>query len=172
MKFTFTILAFICFVNYVHSQTETYNNEKFGYVLSVPSWLNIQETDTSFSFGGIMPAIDNNENAILITGFNKNKFASFSDFQRIYITGNVFGKETLYNKQQIWYGRNERDFKEIKNGVSSRVFTSFDKKIYHNQFVLLETSKAYLWIQFISTPKTYDINIVKFNDFLNGLIVK
>lgn len=119
-----------------------------------------------------MPAIDNIENAILITGFNKDKFASFNDFQRIYITGNVFGKETLYSKDHVWYGRNERDFKQIKNGVSSRVFTIFDKKIYHNQFVLLESSKAYLWIQFTATPTTYDKNISKFDDFLSGLIVK
>jgi hypothetical protein len=172
MKLTLSILVFVCFINYSHGQTTTYKSDKFGFVLLVPSWLNIHKTDTAFSFGGTMPAIDNIENAILVTGFSKNDFASFTDFQRIYITGNVFGKETLYNKQQIWYGRNERDFKQIDNGVSSRVFTFYNKKIYHNQFVLLETSNAYLWIQFVSTPETFDVNIAKFNDFLKGLALK
>lgn len=119
-----------------------------------------------------MPAIEDVENAILVTAYDKSGFASFKDFQRIFITGNVFGKETLYSKEHIWYGRNERDFKQIENGVSSRVFTVYEKKVYHNQFVLLETSRAYLWIQFVSTPATYDVNIGKFNDFLKGLTLK
>jgi hypothetical protein len=172
MKYTIAFLAFICFTNYCYSQSTIYNNEKSGYDVKIPSWLTVQETDTAFSFGGTMPAVNNIENAILITGFSKNKFASFTDFQRIYITGNVFGKETLYSKDQIWYGRNERDFVQIKNGVSSRVFIFFSNRIYHNQFVLLETSKAYLWIQFTSTSETYSLNISKFNDFLNGLNIK
>jgi hypothetical protein len=172
MKYTIIFIFLIGFFKNCHCQTGTYRSNKFGYEITIPSWLNVHDTDTTFSFGGTMPPVDKIENAILIAGFSKSKFNSFADFQRIYITGNVFGKETLYSKNHIWYGRNERDFKTIENGVSSRVFTLFDKKIYHNQFVLLETSKAYLWIQFTATPTTYDTNIIKFNEFLEGLTVK
>jgi len=172
MKFITAVITLVCFFELSYAQNKIYNSDKFGYTLSVPPWLKIIETDTALSFGGTMPAVDKIENAILITGFSKNRFSSFDDFQRIYITGNIFGKETLYSNQIIWYGRNERDFKQIKNGVSSRVFTLWERHIYHNQFVLLETSKAYLWIQFTSTPTTYDVNIVKFNSFLTGLTLK
>jgi hypothetical protein len=172
MRHIITILLLVCLLNYGYSQTTLYKNAKFGYHLNIPSWFIIHETDTTHSFGGTIPAIDNVENVIMITGFSKDKFSSFNDFQRIYITGNVFGKETLYSKDHVWYGRNERDFKQIENGVSSRVFTIFEKNIYDNQFVLLESSKAYLWIQFTSTPTTYDMNVSKFDDFLAGLTVK
>ena len=120
-------------------------------------------------WGGTFPAVHNIINAVLIASYKKEKFKNFKDFQRIYITGNKFGEVTLYSKNHIWYGRNEKDFKKIRKGVSSRVFTFFKNKIYHNQFVLIETSKAYLFINFCATPETYDENIIKFNEFMKGL---
>lgn len=104
-------------------------------------------------WGGSFPAVHNIANALYITGFKKEKFKNFKDFQRIYITGNKFGEESLFSKDHIWYGRNEKDFKKIKHGVSSRVFCIYKNKVYHNQFVLLETSKAYLFIFFVQLQK-------------------
>lgn len=149
-----------------------YIDYAYGYSIQKPTWLNIKETGNPKLWGGTFPPLRGIENAVYITGFQKSEFTSFKDFQRIYITGNKFGEETLFSKNHIWYGRNERDFKKIKKGVSSRVFTFFKNKIYHNQFVLIETSKAYLFINFCSTPETYDENIVKFNEFLKGLHIE
>lgn len=147
---------------------EIHQSQKYGYSVEVPEWLDILTND-GISFGGKLPEIKGIANAILITGFNKNEFKNFKDFQRIYITGNIFGQPALFNESHTWYGRNERDFKKIKNGVSSRVFIRYKGLIYHHQFVLIETKKAYLLINFCATPETYDENLPKFDEFLSGL---
>ncbi len=148
---------------------DTYTDYEYGYSIKKPEWLKINESANLNMWGGTFPAVHDIVNALYITGFKKDKFKNFKDFQRIYITGNKFGEESLFSKHHTWYGRNEKDFKKIKHGVSSRVFYIYKNKVYHNQFVLLETSKAYLFIHFCSTPETYDENIVKFNEFLKGL---
>ena len=153
-------------------ETDSYIDYEYGYEIKKPDWLKIRETGNLRVWGGGFPKVNGIENAVYIAGYKKSEFESFKDFQRIYITGNKFGEVTLYSKYHTWYGRNERDFKKIKNGVSSRVFTVYKDKIYHNHFVLIETSKAYLFINFTATPETYDENIGKFNEFLKGLKVK
>lgn len=146
-----------------------YVDSTFGYKTEVPKWLNLRESGNDRVWGGTFPSIDGIENAMMIKGFDKSEFKSFDHFKETYITGNKFGKKTLYSENHIWYGNNARDLHQIKNGVSSRVFTFFQNKIYHNQFALIETKKAFLWIQFVSTPETYDLNLPKFTDFVNGI---
>lgn len=168
MKYIFVITIFLSpFITFGQSSVKSGS----GYSVEIPEWLNVKGSDET-SWGGTMPAVEGIENAILITSYEKNKFKSFEDFQHIFITGNKFGEETLYSKEHIWYGRNEYDLKQIKNGVRSRVFILYKDHIYHNDFVLLETSKSYLFIQFCSTPETYDTNLPKFNKFLKKLKVQ
>jgi hypothetical protein len=143
-----------------------YVDSTFNYKVEIPEWLTLRETGNDKIIGGTFPKIENIENALMIKGFDKSEFKSFDEFKEIYITGNKFGKETLYSKNHIWYGRNERDLKIIDNGISSRVFTLFNKMIYHNQYVLIETKNAFLWIQFVATPETYELNLPKFNEFM------
>lgn len=146
-----------------------YIDSTFGYKTEVPKWLNLRETGSNKVWGGTFPEIDGIENAMMIKGFDKSEFKSFEHFKETFITGNKFGKKTLYSENHIWYGNNARDLHEIKNGVSSRVFTFFQNKIYHNQFSLIETKKAFLWIQFVATPETYDLNLPKFTNFVNEI---
>jgi len=147
----------------------TYIDSTFGYKVEVPKWLNIRETGSDKVWGGTFPEIDGIENAIMIKGFDKSEFKSFEHFTEIYITGNKFGKKTLYSENHNWYGHNPRDLHDIKNGVSCRVFTFFQNKIYHNQFALIETKKAFLWVQFVATPETYELNLPRFTEFIDGI---
>lgn len=153
-------------------ETKTYVDYEYGYSIDKPKWLKVNRELPLNRYGGTMPAVEEIVNAIMITGLKKNRFQNFEDFVRIYITGNKFGQPMLMNEQFTFYGRNEKDFKKIKHGVSSRLFYMFKNKIYHNQFVLLETSSSYLFVHFCSTPETYDKNIKKFNEFLKGLNVQ
>ena len=146
-----------------------YVDSTFGYKTEVPEWLNLRETGNDKVWGGTFPAIDGIENAMMIKGFKKSEFKSFEHFKEIYITGNKFGKKTLYSENHNWYGHNPRDLHDIKNGVSCRVFTFFQNKIYHNQFSLIETKKAFLWVQFVATPKTFELNLPKFTKFVDGI---
>ena len=144
----------------------TYLDSTFYYKVKIPIWLHLRETGSETAFGGTLPAVNGIENAILIKGFPKSSFKSFDEFKEIYLTGNKFGQPTKYSKEHIWYGQN--GIIEISNGVKEKVFTFWRNKIYHNLFFLLETKSAYLWIQFTSTPETYDTNISKFDEFMSG----
>ena len=154
------------------TEVSTYNDYANAYSVEKPSWLSVMESGNTNTWGGVMPAVHEIKNAIMITAFEKGKFKDFEDFERIYITGNKFGQETLFSKNHIFYGRNEKDLKDIEHGVSSKLYLFFKNKIYHCQFVLLETSKSFLFINFTSTPETYEENIGKFNAFLKGLRVE
>ena len=151
------------------TEVSTYNDYQNGYSIEKPSWLSVMESGNKNAWGGTLPAVHNIKNAIMIMAFEKTKFKDFADFERIYITGNKFGEETLFSKNHIFYGRNEKDFYDVQNGVSSKLYLFFKSKIYHCQFVLLETSNSFLFINFTSTPETYEENIDKFNEFLKGL---
>lgn len=145
-------------------------DKKYGYSVIIPEWLSIKSNANPF--GGTLPAVDSIENAILIMGYSKSEFKSFEEFKTIYISGNKFGQPTLYSSEHIFYGRNEYDYKIIQNGVRSRLFLFWRNHIYHANFVLLETPKSYLWIQFMATPTTYEINLPKFDVFLEGLKIE
>ena len=169
MKTLITLLILtttsICFGQNKHA------DESNAYSIEIPGWLTVKETGNSNFFGGTMPKVKNIENAIAIVAFQKNDFKSFEDFQHIYITGNQFGDTTLFSTRHTWMGTNEKDFKQIKHGVSTKLFLFFQGKIYHHQFALIETSKSYLLINFTSTPETFDENLPKFDEFLKGLTV-
>jgi len=136
------------------------------YEIEIPNWLTLKETNNVSMWGGLFPAINGIENAFLITSYPKKKYDSFNDFKRIYLAGNVFGKPTLYSSEHIWYGQHK--IENIENGVQQRVFIFWKNHIYHDKFVLIETPSSYLWIQFTSTPDTYDKNIAKFEELMKG----
>ena len=144
-----------------------FRNEQFGYEVNIPAWLALKETGESNFFGGTFPAVKGVENALLVTAFSNERFKSFDEFEYIYLTGNKFGKPTLFDREHTWYGQNE--LKKIPHGVEQRIFMIWNNKVYHCKFVLLETPKAYLWVQFTSTPGTYDENLPKFDDFVAGI---
>jgi hypothetical protein len=144
----------------------TYVDSTFNYIVQIPGWLHLRTTGSPNMIGGTLPAINGIENAIMIKGFSKSEFKSFEEFKEIYLTGNKFGEPTKFSREHIWYGQNP--LIKIDNGVKQKVFTYWRNKIYHNLFTLLETKSAYLWIQFTSTPDTYDLNISKFDQFMSG----
>ena len=143
-----------------------YLDSTFGFSARVPGWLDLKETGSADRWGGIIQDAGGFGNAILVTGFPKSAFKSFDEFKTIYLTGNKFGQPTKYSSEHIWYGQN--DLINMRNGVKQKVFTFWRNKIYYHMFVLLESTSAYLWIQFTSTPESYDLNISKFNEFMAG----
>jgi hypothetical protein len=167
-----SILGLFCMNSVAFGQksgSSVYIDSLFNYQVSIPQWLHLKEPGSSSIIGGTLPAVEKIEDAIIIQGFPKSDFKSFEEFKDIYLTGNVFGKPAKFSQEHIWYGQNE--LVKIDNGVRQKVFLFWNNRIYHKAFVLIETKSAYLWIQFGSTPKTYDLNISKFDEFMNGLKV-
>ena len=146
--------------------TLIYVDSLSNFRVVIPAWLHIMDTNSKMMWGGILPVINGIENAIVIKSFNKSDYKSFEDFRYIYLSGNKFGQTAKYNKEHIWYG--QKDPIETDKGVRQRIFTFWKNNMYHHEFVLIETKTAYLWIHFAATPDTYDINIVKFEEFMNG----
>jgi len=144
-----------------------YVDSTFSYRAIVPDWLTLIETGSPTIWGGTFPKVDGVENALLVKGFSKSEFKDFNDFKDVYLTGNTFGQPVKWGSEQTWFGQN--DLIEIDNGFKRKVFIMYGNLIYHNQFILLESKTAYLWIQFTASPETYDKNIDKFNEFMDGL---
>jgi len=144
-----------------------YVDSTFQYACKVPSWLNLLESGNDAVWGGTFPAVDGVENALIIIGSSKDKFESFDQFKEIHLTGNTFGQPVKWGADQTWLGQNE--LTEIEHGAKRKVYIFWNGLIYHNQFVLLETKTAYLWIKFTASPETYDKNIGKFEEFMKGL---
>lgn len=153
----------------ITTKTAVHIDSTLGYQVVIPDWLELNENPLNGFWGGGFPAVGGVSNALYIKGFDKSKFDSFEKFVEVYITGNKFGKTTLYSKNHKWYGYNPRDLKKVNNGITCRVFTFFQNNIYHHQFVLLESKTSYIWIQFTATPDTYDVNLPRFNEFMEGL---
>lgn len=143
-----------------------FRDSVLNYEVNIPRWLYVKARNSASVFGGTLPAVKGIENAILISGYPKSAFKTFDDFKTFYLTGNTFGKPTNFDKEHIWYG--QKDAINIDHGVKQRVFIFWKNRIYFDMFMLLETKSAYLWIQFVSTPETYDINISRFDEFMAG----
>jgi len=141
-----------------------------NYKVKIPGWLHLIETGSATMFGGTLPAVNNIENAIMVQGFSKSDFKSFDEFKFVFLTGNRFGEPAKFDKEQIWYGQN--NLLEVDNGVKQKVFIYWQNKIYHNQFVLLQSNTAYILIKFVATLESYDINISKFDEFLAGVRIE
>ena len=135
--------------------------------LIVPKWLKLIETKSDFAWGGTLPAVKKIENAILIKSFKKSKFKSIKEFRKYIVEDLSIGQYAPWSKIHQFVGKNElEDFKQI--GKSYRVFMRNNNLIYHCCYVFCETKTAYLWIDFTSTPETYNQNFDKFKEFIAG----
>ena len=138
-----------------------------GYEVLVPKWLELQETNNLYNFGSTIPREDGVDNAICINSATKNDFKSITDFKnRIienpnYLVENdstwIMGKQSKlesYKKEQV------------ESYESYKVNFTRNGKKYLGQFILLETKKAYLWINFIADRETYLSDLKKFRKFI------
>jgi hypothetical protein len=171
MKILVILISFFaCSTAFSQAADSTRIDSVLNYEVKIPGWLHLKETGSPTVFGGTLPVVNGIENAIAVSAFSREQFTSFDDFKYVFLTGNKFGEPTKFDKEQVWYGQN--NLMEIEHGVKQKVFIFWQNKIYHNQFVLLQSKTAYLLVKFVATPETYDINISKFNEFLSGIKIK
>ena len=150
--------------------TITYLDSTFNYQVVIPNWLHLMETNSVNILGGTLPAVDGIENAIVIKSFGKKDYKSLKDFKKYIIEDVVFGQSPPWSNSHKSMGKKDLGkYKDI--GGAYKAYWKIDRLIYHCQYVLLETETAYLWIDFTSTPETFEKNIVKFEEFLNGFNV-
>ncbi len=148
----------------------TYLDSTFNFQVAVPNWLHLIETGSNYFWGGTLPAVEGIENAIVIKSFDKKDYQSLIDFKKYVVEGLVFGQSPTWSNSHKFMGK--KDLGQYKNiGDAYKVYLMRGKLMYHCEYVLLETKTAYLWIDFTSTQETFEKNIGKFEEFLNGFKV-
>jgi len=138
-----------------------------GFKAVIPGWFKTRETGSDMSFGGMLPAVDGIENVIMIKAFPKKGYADMAAFKEYVIGAWKFGTHPKWNTEATCYGIT--DMGDVPGiGKSYRASNAWRNHIYTCKYVLAESKNAFLWIDFIATPTTYEVNLPKFDEFLRG----
>ena len=123
--------------------------------MSIPKWWDIKETPSPNFFGGTLPEIDNPKSALLFKAFEKEKFKTFENFQNWVIAGYKSGDTPKWSEsQKILFKKNMSEFAAF--GKAFKVQLKTNDAFYNSCYIIVETSKAYLWIDLTSTRESYD----------------
>jgi len=145
-----------------------YVDSLLNFKVAVPAWLNLHETGSRFIWGGTLPILIGIEDAIAVKGFSKEEYTDLASFQRYVIGDWVFGKHPNWSSTHVCYGK--KDLGPFRNtGKLFIVYVFLNNKIYYCKYALLETKTSFLWVAFTSTPDTFEINLGKFDSFLNEI---
>ena len=144
-----------------------YNDTINNYRVLVPKWMELQETNNLYIFGSTIPREDGVDNAICINSATKNDFNSITDFK----TRIIENPNYLIENDSTWIMGKEFTLKSFKKELleeyeSYKVEFTRKEKNYLGQFILLETKKAFLWINFIADENTYKSDFKKFKKFI------
>lgn len=138
-----------------------------NYKINIPIWWKIRETPNTFLFGGTFPSINGIENALLFKSFQKEKFKNLDDFENWIIKDYKIGDIPKWsNSHTLLLKKENEDFKKL--GKSYFVQLMRGGKLYQCQYIIIETSKTYLWIDFTATKETYDTNFEKLKELIIG----
>ena len=135
----------------------TYTSEEFGYRLQVPESLEVVNTHNPYIFALRFPVVAQAANAFLVKALPKDQYAGFEEMQKAVIES--LSREI--NKQidgQVYLLDSEPmdEFKETGPALKVHVL---DRGIeFVCCYVFAESPKAYLWIDFVATKESYDIN--------------
>ena len=148
----------------------TYIDSANDFKITVPKWVYIRETNDKDFFGGTLPAINEIENAIVISSARKSKYNSFKDFKKFIIedSGYVKGAKPKWANDRTFISI-DPDSLPKDNYSAYKVVVNRNGNIFVSKFVLAESKTAYLFLQFTATTDTYPINVNKFHEFLSKL---
>ncbi|MGC1631546.1 MAG: hypothetical protein WA749_05465 [Gelidibacter sp.] len=134
-----------------------YTDTTFTYQVIIPKWWEIKETPSANFFGGTLPETDKSKAALLFKAFDKDKFKSLSNFENWVITGYKSGATPKWSEDHIvLFKKNMDEFATI--GKAFKVQLKAYDTFYNCCYIIVETSKSYLWIDLTSTRETYDAN--------------
>ena len=146
--------------------SQTHVDTVHGYQIQVPNWWTIRETP-AYMFGGTLPAVDDIENALIFKCFSKEDIKDMAEFESWVITGYTMGQSPRWSSQHKFLLRKKlEDFKEI--GSAYKVQMMKGNKIFDCCYIMIETSKAYIWIDFTATSTTYPVNWDKFKEIVSS----
>lgn len=143
-----------------------YSDSTFGYSVIVPKWWAIKETPSPNFFGGTFPEIEKSESALLFKSFEKEKFKTLDNFQKWVITGYRSGDIPKWSdSQKVLYIKNLSDFSAI--GQAFKVQLKSEDTFYNSCYIIVETSRSFLWIDLTAKRETYDVDFKKFEKLMS-----
>lgn len=143
-----------------------YSDSTFGYSVIVPKWWAIKETPSPNFFGGTFPEIEKSESALLFKSFEKEKFKTLDNFQKWVITGYRSGDIPKWSdSQKVLYIKNLSDFSAI--GKAFKVQLKSEDTFYNSCYIIVETSRSFLWIDLTAKRETYDVDFKKFEKLMS-----
>lgn len=149
----------------VTTDTVVHIDSTNGYSVAVPDWWNILETPPNF-FGGIFPAVDSIENALIFKSFKKSKFKGLVDFENWVVNDYSTGQTPAWsNDHTMLLKKRLKDFQELGNTYKVQLIRG--GKIYDCCYIITETNNAYIWIDFTATSTTYPKNFDKFKEIIS-----
>lgn len=143
-----------------------YVDATYGYNVMVPKWWDIKETPSSNFFGGTFPEIGKSKSALLLKAFEKEKFKTFENFENWVISGYKSGDIPKWsNDQKVLFKKNLPEFPVF--GKAFKVQLKAGDAFYNSCYIIVETSKAYLWIDLTATRETYDSDFEKLEKIMS-----
>ena len=143
----------------------------FGYRIVIPKWWRIRETPNVFMLGGTFPAVDEIENALMLKAYDKGSFEDYSDFEKWVISAYNTGDTPTWSNGHVL--KNKEAIEEFKDlGNSYKVVLDWRGSEYYCCYIIVETSKSFLWIDFTATEGTYEVNFSKFQEIMSSFEVQ
>ena len=148
-----------------------YIDSTFRFKIAVPKWFKPVDTKIPYAWGGTLPAVDGIENAILVKVSAKDGKMTFRQFEDYVVGKWEIGGHPKWSEAYVCKGIKALPTEFKRLGKSYKVDLMNGDLSYQCQYVLIETSKAFLWVDFIATPSTFAVNKGKFSEFMRGLEV-
>ena len=134
-----------------------YTNSELGYSMTIPKWWEIKETPSANFFGGTFLEVENSKSALLFKAFKKETFKTLENFENWVIVGYRSGDTPKWSKDhKILFRKKLENFSSL--GKAFKVQLKVDDLFYNSCYIIVETSKSYLWIDLTATRETYDAN--------------
>lgn len=142
-----------------------YADSIYGYSMTIPKWWDIKETPSPDFFGGTFPEIDKSKSALLFKAFEKEKFKTFQNFENWVISGYKSGDTPKWSDDhKVLFKKNLAEFTSV--GKAFKVQLKAEDTFYNSCYIIVETSKSYLWIDLTATRESYDANYKKMEEIM------
>ena len=135
----------------------TYTNEEFGYCLQIPESLEVVNTYNPYIFALRFPVVAQAANAFMIKVLPKDQFAGFEEMHKSVIES-LSREENKQIAGQVYLLDSESMDEFKQTGPTLKVHVLDRGKEFVCCYVFAESPKAYLWIDFVATKESYDIN--------------
>jgi len=134
-----------------------YTSEEFGYYLQIPESLEVINTHNPYIFALRFPVVAQAANAFMVKVLPIDQYAGFEEMQKAVIES-LSREENKQIDGQVYLLDYEPMNEFKKTGPAFKVHVLDRGKEFVCCYVFAESPKAYLWIDFVATKESYDVN--------------